>query len=201
MSRGAKTARAKVDTKLTLASKSLKDDGSRGHDLEKRLAESLERANAKDRALTEALEQQTATSEILRVICQSQTDAQPVFDAIVASAVRLLQAYSGALTRIEGDQIELVALTRSGDDAADGALRAFFPRSLQSEVTHARAIRDRAPLNIADAYTDPRMPETVHDYARALGYQSQVVVPMLRHGEAVGTIAVTRREPGGFTDD
>jgi GAF domain-containing protein len=27
------------------------------------------------------------------------------------------------------------------------------------------------------------------------------VVPLLRHDEAVGAIAVTRREPGGFTDD
>jgi GAF domain-containing protein len=156
---------------------------------------------ASNRELTTALDQQTATGDILRVISQSQTDVQPVFDAIVASAIRLLRAYSGALTRIVGDQIELAALTRSGDDAADAALRAFFPRSIQSEGTHARAIRDRAPLNIADAYTDPRMPETVHAYARALGYQSQVVVPMLRHDEAVGTIAVTRREPGGFTDD
>src|SRR5262249_60619097 len=27
------------------------------------------------------------------------------------------------------------------------------------------------------------------------------VVPLLRHDEALGAIAVTRREPGGFTDD
>ena len=27
------------------------------------------------------------------------------------------------------------------------------------------------------------------------------MVPLLRHDEAVGTISVTRREPGGFTDD
>src|SRR5262249_48243649 len=48
-----------------------------------------------NRDLTTTLEQQTATSEILRVISRSQTDVQPVFDAIVASAVRLLGAYSG----------------------------------------------------------------------------------------------------------
>src|SRR6266700_3407346 len=41
---------------------------------------------------------QTATTEILRVISQSPTDEQPVFDAIVQSAVRLLGAYSGLLT-------------------------------------------------------------------------------------------------------
>jgi GAF domain-containing protein len=46
------------------------------------------------RNLTEALDQQTATSDILRVISRSPTDVQPVFDAIVASAVRLLGGYT-----------------------------------------------------------------------------------------------------------
>src|SRR5207248_4630436 len=86
---------------------------------------------ASNRALTTALDTQTATSDILRVISRSQTDVQPVFQAIVASAVRLLRGYSGALTRIAGDQIELAAHT-SIDDAADAALRSLFPQSLQS---------------------------------------------------------------------
>ncbi len=154
----------------------------------------------RNRELTEALEQQTATSDILRVISRSQTNVQPVFDAIVASAVRLLGAYTGALTQIAGDQIELAALT-STDDAGDAATRARFPQSLQSEGSNAQAIRDRAPINIADAQTDPRTPEAGRATARARGYRSQVVVPLLRHDEAVGTIAVSRREPGGFTDD
>jgi GAF domain-containing protein len=153
-----------------------------------------------NRELTTALDTQTATSDILRVISGSQTNVQPVFDAIVHSAVRLLGAYGGALTRIAGDQIELAALT-SIDDATDAATRALFPRSLQSEGPFTQAIRDRAPINIADVHTDPRVFEAGRALARARGYRSQVVVPMLRHDEAVGTIAVTRRAPGGFTDD
>ena len=155
---------------------------------------------ASNRELTTALDTQTATSDILRVISRSQTDVQPVFDAIVASAVRLLGAYSGALTRIAGDQIELAALT-STDDAGDAALRALFPQSLHSEGRTPRpfAIERRSisptPTPIPDC-PKPSTPPLV-----PVATEAWVVVPMLRHDEAVGAIAVTRREPGGFTDD
>jgi two-component system, NtrC family, sensor kinase len=150
--------------------------------------------------VTEALDQQTATSEILRVIASSQTDVQPVFDAIVTSATRLLRGYSGSLYRLAGDQIELVALT-STDAIGDTALKAAYPRSVDSDDLNAQAIRRRVPLNIAEAQTDPRLPEITHAYARARGFQSVGVVPMLRHDEAIGAIGVGRRDPGGFTDD
>jgi GAF domain-containing protein len=155
---------------------------------------------ASNRDLTTALDTQTATSDILRVISRSQMDVQPVFDAIVASAVRLLGAYSGGLTRIADDQITLAALT-STDDAGDAFLRAAYPQSSQSVDPHAQVIRERAPLNIADAYTDPRFPEPAHAAARARGFRSLVAVPLLRDEEAVGAISVSRREPGGFNDD
>jgi len=91
---------------------------------------------ASNRELRTALDTQTATSEILGVISRSQTDVQPVFDAILGSAVRLLGAYSGVLTRIAGDQIVLAALT-SSDDAGDAATRALFSQALQSELSKA----------------------------------------------------------------
>ena len=164
-----------------------------------------------NRELTTALDTQTATADILRVISQSQTDVQPVFDAILASAVRLLGAYSGVLTRIAADQIVLAALT-STDDAGDAATRALFPQALQSELSktgqwdkmaagYAEVIRERAPLNIADVHTDPRWPETARAYARLRGYRSWAAVPMILRDEAIGTISVTRSEAGGFTDD
>jgi GAF domain-containing protein/anti-sigma regulatory factor (Ser/Thr protein kinase) len=68
-------------------------------------------------------------------------------------------------------------------------------------LPHAQAIRDRAPLNIADAQTDPRLPEAEHVRARIRGFRSRVLVPLLRYDEAIGAISVARREPGGFNAD
>src|SRR5262249_49624011 len=50
--------------------------------------------------LTQALDRQTATSEILGVISSSPTEIQPVFDAIVRSAVRLCGASHGGVYRL-----------------------------------------------------------------------------------------------------
>jgi GAF domain-containing protein len=57
------------------------------------------------------------------------------------------------------------------------------------------------PLNVADAHSDARLMGPEGTYAKVRGYQSLVVVPLLRHDQAIGTLSVTRREPGGFTDD
>jgi two-component system, NtrC family, sensor kinase len=112
----------------------------------------------------------------------------------------LLRANTGVVIRIAGELIELAAIP-STDEAGDAALRASFPRPEQSEGASARVIRDRAPLNIADAHTDPRVSGAAHAYARVRGYRSQVVVLLLCHDEAVGTVGVTREAPGGFSND
>jgi len=127
MGRGPKPAKGKA--KPAVARKSPKGDGAKLRDLEKRLAEAL-----RDKA--EALEQQTATSEILRVISQSQTDVQPVFEVIVHSAARLLNAHSGVLTRVVEDHLVLGAFTTT-----DGIRRSHgtseLPDALSSD-THTR---------------------------------------------------------------
>ena len=105
-----------------------------------RLFKELQTSN---RDLTTALDQQTATSDILRVIAGSQTDVQPVFDAIVASAVRLLGGYTSSLSRVIDNHVALVALTSSHDEA-DAALRARFPQPLDSRrPTLKRFVRER----------------------------------------------------------
>src|SRR5262245_21709452 len=61
------------------------------------------------RSLTEALDQQTASAEILRVISRSPTDVQPVFDAIVESAVRLCQSRYCMVWSLDGDRLRIAA--------------------------------------------------------------------------------------------
>src|SRR5438552_12329765 len=133
MGRRAKPAKVKTKAKRPLVRKAPTEGAARVQELEKRLAESLEREK-------EALEQQTATSEILRVISRSQTDVQPVFDAIISSAVRLLRGFVAAMSRISGDQLELAAFT-STDPVGDAAVRAAFPQALHSDWPHSRVVR------------------------------------------------------------
>src|SRR6185436_4380248 len=52
----------------------------------------------------EALERQTATGEILKVISSSPTNEQPVFDAIVQSAVRLFPPCNAVIMIRQGDR-------------------------------------------------------------------------------------------------
>src|SRR5262252_6559953 len=60
--------------------------------------------------LSEALEQQTATSEVLRVISSSPGELEPVFETILANAIRLCQAKFGNLLVHKGDAFRIAAL-------------------------------------------------------------------------------------------
>src|SRR6266851_4993682 len=192
MRRRTKPAKAKVEAKPAVPRKSLKNGGSRVGDLEKRLAEALKRE-------AEALVQQTATSEILRVISQSPTDAQPVFEAIVSSARRLLDGFGGAVYRVSGDEIHLAAYI-STNPSGDAALRDSFPRPLAVFSPPGEAIRRRAPVVLVDIETAGWLPDDIRELIRKRGDRSGVWVPMMREGMALGAIGVTRTEPG-FTED
>src|SRR5512132_936511 len=61
------------------------------------------------KALVEALEQQTATSEVLRVISSSPGELGPVFQAMLANAMRVCEAKFGLMQRYDGDTWKIAA--------------------------------------------------------------------------------------------
>src|SRR6266850_512429 len=79
------------------------------------------------------------------------------------------------------------------------ACRARFPRPLDGDTAPGIAILTRSVYHVPDT-EDAAVIEGVRTAARVLGFRSAVTVPMLREGEAVGAIVVTRREPGRFSE-
>jgi two-component system, NtrC family, sensor kinase len=151
---------------------------------------------ARNRDLTAALEQQTATSEILRVISSSPMDVQPTFEAIAAAATTLCAAENAGVFLFDGELIHFVAHHRWTAEDLD-AIRQVFPRPPGGGSVTARAILTRAVAHVPDLRDDPDYEETSIILA---GFRSVLSVPMLREGQPIGAINVTRREPVPFSD-
>ena len=106
--------------------------------------------------LTRALDRETATSEILRVISSSPTDVQPVFDAIVRSAVTLCGAILGAIYRHDGGLVSLVGLDPRYPQAEE--VRAAYPAPVTSTLISCRAIHENAIIQLPDTETPGVLP-------------------------------------------
>src|SRR6516225_7518400 len=68
------------------------------------------RLGQRTRERDEALERETATSEVLRVISSSPGELEPVFQAMLANAVRLCEAKFGNLLLYEKDAFRVVVM-------------------------------------------------------------------------------------------
>ena len=159
-----------------------------------RLFTELEARNAE---LTGTLARQTATGEVLRAISRAQTDAQPVFDIIAASALRLCSGGHSGVWLYDGELIHLAALENVSPEGAE-AIRRDFPRRADERSAVGRAILARAVAQITDVLEDPAY--GLGSQARTRGFRSFLATPMLRDGELIGVIGVGRPEPGPFPD-
>ena len=167
--------------------------------LERQLARKDREAHAHTAELAETREREAATSAILRVIASSPTDVQPIFDAIAESAVRLCDGLFSAVYRFDCDLLHLVAHHNFTPEAIE-AFRRAFPAPPSRSYVGGRAILDRAVAHIPDVDADPEWGGPVREGGRALGYRSNLAVPMLLDGRTLGAITVARRDPGPFSD-
>jgi GAF domain-containing protein len=142
----------------------------------------------------EALERQTATADILKVIASSPSDVQPVFEAIAASSKQLIGGFSTAVFRFVDSMVHLAAYTPTSP-AADEVLRASFPRPL-AELQFFDLAKGGESVQEADTETNPDA--RLKDLARARGFRSALLSPLMSKETPIGLIVVTRKEPGTF---
>ncbi|MBS0518538.1 MAG: GAF domain-containing protein [Proteobacteria bacterium] len=146
--------------------------------------------------LRESLEQQTASAEVLRVISQSPTDVQPVLDAVAAAARRVCGADNVGVILREGSEI-----VRAAGDAASELQETIGTRDpLDRTTVMGRAILDNQTVHVPDILAlDQAAYPMGQQLARQLGFRSLLATPMLREGEAVGSLLLIKKEVGPFT--
>ncbi|MFZ1951550.1 MAG: GAF domain-containing protein [Pseudolabrys sp.] len=146
--------------------------------------------------LRESLQQQTATTDVLTVISSSPGELEPVFKAMLESALRICEAEFGMLM-----------LHHSGDGSFDTRVMVGAPPALVDALLHRsftpppgnpldRILRTKKTVHIVDAAAEKAKPLS----AQLAGARSHITVPMVKQNEVVGAIAVYRTEVRPFTD-
>jgi signal transduction histidine kinase len=160
----------------------------------------FDEVQTRTRELSESLEQQTATAEVLRVISRSPGELEPVFQTMLANAVRICEGKFGVMFGF-----------------ADGAFRALsslgVPPPLLIQQPHIVSEHPHNPLTrLAENKTVVHIPDLTVDQAyiernprivalvESGGARNLLLVPMLKDDKLVGAIAIYRQEVRPFTD-
>ncbi|MGA8968219.1 MAG: GAF domain-containing protein [Pseudolabrys sp.] len=175
------------------------------NDMAGRLQESYtgleKKVEVRTQALTEALEQQTATSEVLKVISSSRGELQPVFETMLANAVRICQANYGVLFRFEDGAAHAIAMF--GVPPAFADFWQSGPKRFGPRTAFARVAETKQTVHIIDVKEEPAYIEGEPVLVAAVGlggFRTLVNVPMLKENELIGTIAIYRQEVRAFTE-
>ncbi len=177
----------------------------RGHEHDGELEQQLEackRELVDARAhLSEALQQQTAISEVLKVISSSPGVLAPVFEAVLANAIRICGAKFGNLFLCEGDAFRI-----SAHHNTPAALAEFFRRAPirpGPNLPLSRAASTKRPVQSIDVTTEQFYldGDPVATAGASLGGTRTVLaVPMLKESEVIGAIVIFHQEVRPFTE-
>jgi two-component system, NtrC family, sensor kinase len=162
-----------------------------------------EQLQAKTEQLADAIEQQRAVSSILAAINKSSDDASAVFDAILASALRLCDGLFADVFITDGKLVYLAAHNFTGPIVSVesmNAVLAAYPLPLKPEVLPGRVMLEARAIHFPDVQSDPNTTPLTRKFAQAIGFRSGLFVPMVRDGRGIGAIGVARAALGPFSE-
>src|SRR5262249_54684838 len=134
--------------------------------------------------------------DILRVIAQSPTDITPVLDVIARHAARLSSSHDAVIGTRDGDTL-LVAAHYGEIPMIPVGERVQFNRS---SVVGRSMIEGRTIQTIhGEPGADSEYPEGAA-VAKRYGYRVCCSVPLMREGEAIGSIGIRGIQPELLTD-
>ena len=132
---------------------------------------------------------------MLQVVSRSPGDLEPVFSSMLENAVRICGASFGSMFLFEGEHLRRVAMHNAPASYAEyAAQRPVIHYSVSGVIMRLRNSRrpEQTPDLLAEDRNDP--------LAKFAGARTVVTMPMLKHGELIGIIAIYRREVRPFTD-
>jgi GAF domain-containing protein len=148
----------------------------------------------------EALEQQTASSEVLQVISSSPGELEPVFQTMLANAMRICDAKFGIMFEFADGAFR--ALSWLGITAAYAEFLQK-PRVWGPDTGLGQVARTKQTVHVLDAREGRAY--TKRDPGRMAvlelsGLRTFIVVPMLKEGTLIGAMGIFRQEVRPFTD-
>ena len=158
-------------------------------DLQKQLAQ-------RTRERDEEREQQAASAEVLKVISHATFDLQNVLDKVTETAARFCNADMAGITR-ERDGAYYYASVYNYPSELHEFIRGARHERTRGSVT-GRVLLDRKTVHVHDVMRDPEY--TMREFAQKAGFRTALGVPLLREGNAIGVIILTRSKILPFTD-
>ncbi len=149
--------------------------------------------------LTQSVEKLTALGEVSHAL-SSTLDVETVLDTIVSHASQLAGGAGCAIYEYDesAEQFELRA-THGYDASFVEALRAAPLR--RGEGLMGRAVEIREAMQVPDITQPGAYRSSVRDTVMRFGYRALLSVPLLREEQIIGSLSLTRKEPGEYSPE